>query len=125
MTAQYNQIGINLQGLLNDCHSRISRQAFKRHIVQIFDQRLNMIQVILFSLSFFIVLTPGNIGIQEIAWGLLSEKMGIGMETGILMSGFVRLIGTGVLSILGITLGGVDLIRNRKSLLILSTKEHM
>jgi hypothetical protein len=65
-------------------------------------------------ISFFIILTPGNIGIQEIAWGFLSEQMGIGMEIGILMSGFIRLVSMGVLAACGIAFGGVDLIRNRK-----------
>ncbi len=71
----------------------------------------------LFKFSFFVVLTPGNLGIQEIAWGYLSEQMNIGMGQGILMSGFVRVVSSLVLIVLGLALGGADLIRQRKKYL--------
>ena len=68
----------------------------------------------LFKLSFFATLTPGNLGIQELAWGFLSEQMNIGMGQGILMSGLVRVVSSLVMIVLGLLLGGPDLIRRRK-----------
>lgn len=68
----------------------------------------------IFKLSSFIVLTPGNLGIQEVVWGILSESMGIGMAQGVLVSAFVRVVGTCSIIFLGFTLGGIDLIQNRK-----------
>lgn len=68
----------------------------------------------LFKLSFFIVLTPGNLGVQEVAWGFLSEQMGFGMAEGVLVSAFIRAIGTAVICTLGIVFGGADLIKHRK-----------
>ena len=70
----------------------------------------------IFKLGFFITLTPGNLGVQEIAWGFLSEQMNLGMEEGILISGFSRVVSSSVLIISGFTLGGMDLVRQRKTL---------
>lgn len=66
----------------------------------------------IFKLGFFITLTPGNLGVQEIAWGFLSEQMGIGMEQGILLSGLSRVISSSVLILSGFALGGIDLLRH-------------
>jgi hypothetical protein len=70
----------------------------------------------LFKLSFYINLTPGNLGVQEIVWGKLSELMGIGMAQGVLVSAFVRVVSTGVILVLGIALGGWDMLRKRGQL---------
>jgi hypothetical protein len=67
----------------------------------------------LFKLSFYINLTPGNLGVQEVVWGKLSELMGIGMAQGVLVSAFVRVVSTGVILVLGIALGGWDMLRSR------------
>ncbi len=67
----------------------------------------------LFKLSFYVNLTPGNLGVQELAWGFLSEQMGIGMAQGVAVSAFVRVISTGVILVLGIVLGGWDMARKR------------
>ncbi len=67
----------------------------------------------LFKLGTFIVLTPGNIGVQEVAWGILSEIMGIGMAQGVLVSVFIRVVATCSIFVLGITLGGMDLLQHR------------
>lgn len=75
----------------------------------------------LFKLSFFISLTPGNLGIQELAWGYLSDQMNIGMGQGILMSGLVRVVSSLVLFVIGMIFGGYDLIRQRKKYLAQST----
>lgn len=68
----------------------------------------------LFKLSLFIIITPGNIGIQEIAYGFISEHMGIGMAQGILVCLVVRVIGTTLVIILGVMAGSVSLLRNKK-----------
>jgi hypothetical protein len=70
----------------------------------------------LFKLSFYINLTPGNLGVQELAWGFLSQQMGIGMAQGVAVSAFVRVISTGVILVLGIALGGWDMIHKRGEL---------
>lgn len=68
----------------------------------------------IFKLSIFITITPGNIGVREVVWGVLSESMGIGMTQGVLVSALMRVIGTTSILILGISCGGFDLIRGRK-----------
>lgn len=68
---------------------------------------------VLFKLSSFIVLTPGNLGVQEVVWGFLSEQMGIGMAQGVLVSALVRLFGTFTIFALGFAFGGADLLRHR------------
>lgn len=68
----------------------------------------------LFKLSTYVNLTPGNLGVQELAYGFLSEQMGIGMAQGILVSAFIRVIGTCVIFVLGLIFGGIDLLRHRK-----------
>ncbi len=84
----------------------------------IFDVQVSLPALIvfysLFKLSFYFVLTPGNLGIQEIAFGFLSEQMGIGMEKGIYVSVFIRIVGMLMISVLGLTFGGADLLRHRK-----------
>ncbi len=70
----------------------------------------------LFKLSFFVMLTPGNLGVQEIAWGFLSEQMGLGMARGVLMSAFIRVVGLVVIGVLGLACGGWDLLRRRDQL---------
>jgi len=71
----------------------------------------------LHKLSLFISITPGNIGVQEIAFGVLGELMNIGMEQGILASFIIRIAGTIVVSVWGILCGGVELIKNRRDYL--------
>ncbi|MCK5617114.1 flippase-like domain-containing protein, partial [Candidatus Pacearchaeota archaeon] len=68
----------------------------------------------MFKLSSFVTITPGNIGIQELVWGILSESMGIGMAQGVLVSALIRVVGTCFIFILGTTCGGLDLVRHRK-----------
>jgi hypothetical protein len=67
----------------------------------------------LFALSSFIMVTPGNIGIQEVAWGFLAEQMGVGMAQGVLVSGFGRVVATSIAVCLGVLLGGADILRHR------------
>lgn len=67
----------------------------------------------LFKLCIFVVLTPGNIGVQEVVWGHLSKQVSIGMGQGILIAGFIRVVSSAVLIITGIAFGGISLLKNR------------
>ena len=69
---------------------------------------------VLFKISTFINVTPGNLGVQEIAFGFLSEQIGVGMASGILLSIITRIFSTSVVILLGLLLGGVDLLRHRE-----------
>jgi len=68
----------------------------------------------LFKLSTFIVLTPSNLGVQELAYGFLSRQVGIGMAQGVILSAFIRVIAVSIVLILGSALGGIDLLRHRE-----------
>jgi len=68
----------------------------------------------LFKIGAFIIITPGNVGVQEVIYGFLSEQMGIGMAQGVLVAALIRVVGICSISILGLTLGGADLIQRRK-----------
>ncbi len=69
---------------------------------------------VLFKVSGFIVITPGNIGIQEIAFGFLSKTFGIGMAEGILVSLTARVISTIIIIVGGILFGGLNILKHRK-----------
>ena len=68
----------------------------------------------LYKLSTFIIITPSNIGVQELAYGFLSRQVGIGMAQGVILSAFIRVVTVSIILILGSALGGMDLIRKRK-----------
>ena len=76
---------------------------------------------IVLRLSNNIIITPGNIGVREIAYGILSEQIHIGMAQGILISLFMRVIGTLILITLGLFFGGSELLLHRERLT--NTKE--
>jgi len=69
---------------------------------------------VILKLSNQIMITPGNLGIREIAYGLISQHMQIGMTQGILVSVLIRLISTIVIIILGFFLGGRELFSGRR-----------
>lgn len=68
---------------------------------------------VLLRMSTLVTLTPGNLGIRELAFGLLSASLGIGLAEGILASVVLRVLGTLLLMLIGIALGGADLWRRR------------
>lgn len=72
----------------------------------------------LFKLSSFISITPGNIGVQELVFGFLSEQLGIGMSEGILVCAVGRIISTAVIIFIGVIFGGLGLIQHRKELTV-------
>ena len=69
---------------------------------------------VVLKLSTQILITPGNLGVREIAYGILSEQMGIGMAQGIIVSAVIRILGSCVVIVLGTVFGGIDLLRHRK-----------
>jgi uncharacterized membrane protein YbhN (UPF0104 family) len=68
----------------------------------------------LLKFSTYVNVTPGNLGVQELAYGFLSEQLGIGMAQGVLASAFMRVAGSCVILVLGSFFGGIDLLRHRK-----------
>lgn len=55
---------------------------------------------VLYKISVYVVLTPGNIGIRELAYGVLCKEVGIGMAEGVLAGTMLRVISYFVLLIL-------------------------
>ena len=79
------------------------------------DLDVNLPVLVLFyvvlKLSNQIIITPGNLGVREIAYGILSEQMQIGMAEGMLIALCVRLMGTSILIILAGLFGGSELLK--------------
>ncbi len=80
--------------------------------------RLNIPTVVMFyvllKIGDYVNITPANLGVQELAYGFFGTQMGVGMAESVLVSGFMRLIGTTVLISLAVIFGGIDLLRHRK-----------
>lgn len=68
----------------------------------------------LFKMSTYLNVTPGNLGIRELAYGILSEQLNIGMAEGILVSAVFRILAYIVLFSLAIMMGGLNLLRHRE-----------
>jgi uncharacterized membrane protein YbhN (UPF0104 family) len=66
---------------------------------------------VLLKIGNFITITPGNIGVQELAFGFLSQEMGVGMAEGIVVSIVGRLILTSITIVWAISIGGLGVIR--------------
>ena len=66
----------------------------------------------LLKVSMFINVTPGNIGIREMIYGLLSEQLHMGMSEGIIVSLMVRVVGHVVLFVMALSLGGFKVFRD-------------
>lgn len=60
----------------------------------------------LYRLTFHINVTPGNIGIREIAYGLLCAQAHIGMSKGLLISAELRVLSVIVLLTIGLSVAG-------------------
>ena len=91
------------------------------------DMSINLPALALFyvvlRLSTFIIITPGNLGVREIAYGIISEQMKFGMAQGILISIIIRIIGTTVIIILGTLFGGIGLLRHKDDYLQATRKK--
>ncbi|MDJ0961374.1 MAG: lysylphosphatidylglycerol synthase transmembrane domain-containing protein [Acidimicrobiia bacterium] len=62
---------------------------------------------VLLQLTTYLVITPGNLGIQELSFGGLAEALGIGLAPGLLAGAVIRVTGIAALVVLGLALGGI------------------
>ena len=62
--------------------------------------------------TYFIISPGGNLGVREILYGLLGAQMGIGETEGILASVTIRVLSFLTLIVLGVSFGGIGLLRN-------------
>jgi uncharacterized membrane protein YbhN (UPF0104 family) len=62
----------------------------------------------LYRLTFHVNLTPGNIGVRELAYGLLCAEAHIGMSKGLLISTELRILSILVLLIIGTAVSGKE-----------------
>ena len=70
----------------------------------------------LYRLTFHVSITPGNIGIRELAYGLLCAQADVGMSKGILVSAELRILTMVVLLILGLLFAWRDLLKGWASI---------
>lgn len=66
------------------------------------------------QLSTYVQLTPGNLAVQEIAFGLMGEHIGIGMGEGIVVAALLRLCGYAALALLAAPMGILNLFRQMR-----------
>jgi hypothetical protein len=64
----------------------------------------------LYRLTFHINITPGNVGVREIAYGLLCAQAHIGMSKGLLISAELRVLSMIVLVTVGVSVAGRQLV---------------
>jgi len=74
--------------------------------------KLALLYVVL-RVSTHVVITPGNLGVRELAFGFVGSQVGIGMADGMLASMTMRIVSTLILLMLGTVFGGLDLLRYR------------
>ncbi|MBN1757598.1 MAG: flippase-like domain-containing protein [Chitinispirillaceae bacterium] len=67
----------------------------------------------LYKVSIYFNITPGNIGVRELAYGLLSEKLHFGMTEGLLVAAVFRVFVYIALFGFAIPMGGIDLLRRK------------
>ncbi|MCY2931827.1 MAG: lysylphosphatidylglycerol synthase transmembrane domain-containing protein [Planctomycetota bacterium] len=67
----------------------------------------------LYKLSTYVIITPGNLGLLELACAVLGEQVHVGMGPGLLACGMVRVAGYAVLAVLAVAMGGLRLLRRR------------
>ncbi|MHC4385451.1 MAG: lysylphosphatidylglycerol synthase transmembrane domain-containing protein [Planctomycetota bacterium] len=68
--------------------------------------------LVLLLLSNRIMVTPGNIGFRELAFGFAAKYLYIGQAEGILVSIVIRIIGMSTVFVTGLLLGGYGLLKN-------------
>jgi len=68
----------------------------------------------LHKLSTFINITPSNLGVRELAYGVLCSAAGYGMAQGIMVSVILRMFNFIILVILGFSFGGASIVKHRK-----------
>jgi uncharacterized membrane protein YbhN (UPF0104 family) len=82
------------------------------------DLNVSISTVVLFyaviQLGTYVSITPGNIGVLELASGALASQLGIGLTGGLLVSTVVRLSGYASLLIAGVSVGGLQALRGTR-----------
>jgi len=68
---------------------------------------------VILKLSNLVILTPGNLGVREVAYGILGKLANIGVAEALLVSVITRVVGTILIFILGAVFGGFSLLRKR------------
>jgi uncharacterized membrane protein YbhN (UPF0104 family) len=72
---------------------------------------------VLIKLSSQIVITPGNLGITELAFGALAHGSSSTVEQGLAVSLLLRAVGSAVVVLLGVVAGGAGALFGRRALL--------
>ncbi|HTV19389.1 MAG TPA: lysylphosphatidylglycerol synthase domain-containing protein, partial [Polyangiaceae bacterium] len=75
--------------------------------------RLMLFQVLL-KLSGMIMITPGNLGLMELAYGALAGASSTGVQHGIAAALLMRTLGTVVLIALGVSFGGAQVLMQQR-----------
>ncbi|MHC5199895.1 MAG: lysylphosphatidylglycerol synthase domain-containing protein [Planctomycetota bacterium] len=70
----------------------------------------------LYRVSLYLNITPGNLGVREVAFGILSDLMQIGKPEGILISTISRIFNYIIIIGVAIPMGGFSLLKNVKQL---------
>ena len=66
---------------------------------------------VILQVGTYISLTPGNLGVQELAFGVLASQLGIGIAEGVLASLFLRTTGYVSLLMIVLPIGGLGVFR--------------
>lgn len=66
---------------------------------------------VLLQLATYVAVTPGNLGLQELAFGVLAVGLGSAAVDGVVVSGLVRVTGVVALVAAALPLGGVQALR--------------
>ena len=69
---------------------------------------------VLGTLSGYVNITPGNLGVREMLYGVFSDVMGIGMGEGVLMSAILRVANYVFYIVLAFPFGGWALLRKER-----------
>jgi uncharacterized membrane protein YbhN (UPF0104 family) len=69
---------------------------------------------VLLQLATYFPLTPGNVGVQELAFGALAAGFGAAAVDGVAVSGLVRVTGVMALVLAALPLGGVEAVREAR-----------
>lgn len=63
----------------------------------------------------FVAITPGNLGVQELAFGALGAGLGAGLVEGVLVSALLRVTGSAALVAFALPLGGLRLLQSMRN----------
>lgn len=69
---------------------------------------------VLLQLTTYLIVTPGNLGVQELAFAGLATGLGAGAVEGVAVSGLLRVSGVIALLALALPLGGVEALRTSR-----------